>query len=437
MIVKKNNAYRYKKTNSPSKKYIKLKQHHGKKTKRNVMVGGGLHKLFANEGNQEKFRYLTHQMVSFIVGSLFAIGLANTIAQIPGKINEFGIILDMMGVGDPTKAIIRIYEIIAIILSCMVNLTTDAGTQIIEAITYISIPIALRDTVATVSPLIMKELFKLLNLINDSKIYLFIASICSSRGVSGTIVSAAAKISNCSLIIKSAFEKIGEASKSAIKTSLDSIKSGASTISLGINYCTSPIRNRMISISDKTLHSAIDTTRDCKRNLDIPIDMLSGTISKLIINFFTSEPFEMSEDFASSLIKKLGNGLVTFLTHPRGDIPLDVFESDETEADLERAEESAKKRADEARAELIKELTDKFDKEFPRQTLKKSMSNPREKNRFNPLSGSKRRSSVGDRAINVGPLKPLPVVKEMEEGGSRKRRYKRNSQTKKRYRRKH
>ena len=53
MIVKKNNAYRYKKTNSPSKKYIKRKQHHGKKTKRNVMVGGGLHEWFKNEENQK------------------------------------------------------------------------------------------------------------------------------------------------------------------------------------------------------------------------------------------------------------------------------------------------------------------------------------------------------------------------------------------------
>jgi len=438
MIVKKNNAYRYKKTNSPSKKYIKRKQHHGKKTKRNVMVGGGpLHEWFKNEENQKKFKYLTNQMVSFIVGSLFTYGLAKTIAQVPDKIIEFITILKMMGYGDVIEVFTRIYQILTIILSCMVNLTTGTGTQIISAITSISIPTSLRETVATVSPLIMKELINILNLINNSKIYLFISSICLGGGISRSIVSASSSVEQCFSITQNAFEKIGKASQDIIEKSLATIKSGANKIFLGINYCTTPITSRVKSISAQTAHSAIDTARDCKRNLDIPIDMLSDTISGLIIGLFNNPLFETSEDFASLLIKTLGKGLLTILTsagagHPRG-MP-DVFES-ETEAKLERDEEAAKEKADKARAELIKELTVKFNKKFPSQKLSRRSSTKEERrNLSNPLS---RRSSQGDTPKNKTPFKKLSLVPEMPEGGSLKRRYKRNSQTKKLYRRKH
>ena len=435
MVVKKNNAYRYKKTNSPSKKYIKHKQHHGKKTKRNVMVGGGpLHEWFKNEENQKKFKYLTNQMVSFIVGSLFTYGLAKTIAQVPDKIIEFITILKMMGYGDVIEVFTRIYQILTIILSCMVNLTTGTGTQIISAITSISIPTSLKETVATVSPLIMKELINILNLINNSKIYLFISSICLGGGISGAIVSASSRVGECFSITQNAFEKIKDVSKSTILQSLDTIKSGANKIFLGINYCTSPITSRVKSISAQTAHSAIDTARDCKRNLDIPIDMLSDTISGLIIGLFNNPLFERSEDFASSLIKTLGNNLIQTLMfagagHPRG-MP-DVFEP-ETEANLERTEEAAKEKADEARAELINELKQEFDKKFPRQKLSRRSSSKAER-RFNPLSVSRRSSEGNKTPKNKTPFK-LPVV---PEGGSLKRRYKRNSQTKKLYRRKH
>ena len=160
----------------------------------------------------------------------------------------------------------------------------------------------------------------------------------------------------------------------------------------------------------------------------------------------------MGEDFTGALIKTLGKGLVHTLTtagagHPRG-MP-DVFESEEANleeeaeykaSDLKKAEYKASdlKKAEEDRAELINKLTKEFTKKFPSTKLNRSMSNSnsRKELRFNPLG---RRSSVGVvTAKNVTPFKKLSLVQEEgvtpEKGGSR---YKRHSQTQKRYRRKH